>query len=114
MHEQKIKTPQNNSQTKPLSETDKINGTIKNINIPVNKQRPSSIPKQTKPTSVKNLLQNIKKTVPLDSLADSNTITMGETLENDTDSSSQRPSVSQGVKTTSRLQGRNKIQFQNK
>jgi hypothetical protein len=77
-------------------------------------QRPTSVPKQTKPTSVKNLLQNIKKSVPLDSIADSYSITVGDTIDTETDSSSQRPSVSQGVKTKSRLQGRNKIQFQNK
>ena len=77
-------------------------------------QRPTSATKQTKPTSVKNLLQNIKKSVPLDSIADSYSITVGDTIDTETDSSSQRPSVSQGVKTKSRLQGRNKIQFQNK
>jgi len=70
--------------------------------------------KQTKPTSVKNLLQNIKKSVPLDSFADSYSITIGDTVDTETDSSSQRPSVSQEVKTKSRLQARNKIQFHNK
>ena len=135
MHEEKLKAsqnkqqnPVNNQQNKPQSDTNKLNTNklntnklntnnniqSQNINNQQN-QRPLSVPKQTKPTSVKNLLQNIKKSVPLDSLADSYSITVGDTIDTETDdTSSQRPSVSQGVKTKSRLQGRNKIQFQNK
>jgi len=62
-----------------------------------------------KPTSVKSLLQDIRKSVPLDSVADSYSITIGETVDTETtDVSSDMPKVSQGVKTkSSRLANRN-------
>ena len=76
-------------------DTDKLNQTILKSAI--------------KPTSVKSLLQDIKKSIPLDSLADSYSITVGDTLDTETtdDSNDKKPTVSSAVKTKSRLAQRN-------
>jgi len=58
----------------------------------------------TKPTSVRNLLNDIKTSLPMDSIADS--ITIKGTIDTDSDSTSSKPTVSQGVKTKSRLANR--------
>lgn len=76
-----------------------------------NKHISSKSKTTNKPTSVSNLLKNIKNSIPLDSIADSYNITIGNTI--DTESSSFKQTVSQNVKTKSRLQTRNNIQFQN-
>jgi hypothetical protein len=76
-----------------------------------NKQITSKSKTTNKPTSVSNLLKNIKNSIPLDSIVDSYNITIGNTI--DTESSSFKQTVSQNVKTKSRLQTRNNIQFQN-
>jgi len=125
MHEQKVN--QRNQVNKPDQTKQVQNKQVQNKPeltkqvqnkpvMPVSRQqsvnRPSSVSKTMKPTSVKNLLNNIKKSVPVDSASNSYSITLGDTVETETDTSSQRPSVSQGVKTKSRLQGRNKIEFQ--
>jgi hypothetical protein len=106
MHEQKIKT-QTNSQSKQES---KIQNEVQSKQESKIQNEVQSKFKQTKPTSVKNLLQNIKKSIPLDSIT--NSITIGETIDTESENSN-RYSISRDVKTKSRLQKRNKIQFQN-
>jgi hypothetical protein len=54
-----------------------------------------------KTTSVKTLLNDIKKSVPFDNIADTYSITIGNTIDTETESSINK--VSQGVKTKSRL-----------
>ena len=61
-------------------------------------------------TSVKNLLMNIKRSVPLDTITDSYAITVGNTIDTESESSAQKPSVSNGVRTRSRLINKNNIQ----
>ena len=46
--------------------------------------------------------QDIKKSVPFDSIADSYSITVGNTIDTETDSSN-RPLISQDIKTKSHL-----------
>ena len=55
-----------------------------------------------KPTSVKSLLQDIKKSIPLDSVADSYSITIGDTIDTET-TDDIKPQISSIVKTKSRL-----------
>ncbi len=68
-----------------------------------NFQRPPIInPTQTqsKPSSVTNLLNDLRKSMPFDSQADS--ITIGNTIDTETDSSTVKRTVSDNVKTRSR------------
>lgn len=84
LHEEKLKKPA------PKQQSQKV----------INK----ALSGNNKTTSVKNLLNDIKKTVPIDSMADTFSITVGNTIDTETESSVNR--VSQGVKTRSRLANR--------
>lgn len=93
------------------------NDKLKQVDKQVNQSNladKSQKPKQkvnTKPMTVKNLLQNIRKTIPLDSA--NNSITIGDTIDTENQSSDNKTSVSKDVKTKSRLAGRNKVQLVN-
>lgn len=78
---------------------------------PMQPQTPISQKPKTNPTSVKNLLNDIKKTLPNSSAIDSNSITLGDTVNSDSDSSN-KPTISAGVKTKNKL-GKKNIQFTN-
>ena len=78
---------------------------------PMQPQTPISQKPKTNPTSVKNLLNDIKKTLPNSSAIDSNSITLGDTVNSDSDSSN-KPTISTGVKTKNKL-GKKNIQFTN-
>lgn len=98
MHNEKIKQANKQQQVKPQQVKPQQ----------VNKPR---IPEQklnTKPMTVKNLLQNIKRTIPLDSVTN-NSITVGDTIETENQTSDNRTSVSKNVKTKTRLAERNKV-----
>ena len=85
---------------------------VKNQNQPQTKtQNQPQI--QNKPISVKNLLQDIKQSIPNNSNVDSNSITMGETIFSDSDSSVNKLSINNSIKTKSRLANRKNIQFSN-
>jgi hypothetical protein len=100
LHEEKVQ-----NQNKP---------TAQNQNKPtVQNQQTILNQNQNKPMSVKNLLQDIKSSIPNNSIVDSNSITMGDTVFSDTDSNINRPSISTSVKTKSRLANRKNIQFSN-
>ena len=101
--------PQENKpqENKSQENKSKMNKPIQTVHNQINKV--SLVPTQ-KPTSVKNLLQDIKKSVPFDSIVDSYSITEGNTIDTETDSSN-RPSISQGVKTKSRLMTNKKVQL---
>jgi hypothetical protein len=75
-----------------------------NTNTNSKKSEPA-ISKPAKTTSVKNLLQDIKASIPLNTVSDS--ITLGETIDTSSDSSI---IVSKNVKTKSRLASRRNIQ----
>jgi hypothetical protein len=96
IHDDKVKTvkPIINQQSKPIETT---------IKIP-------SINKNGAPTSVKNLLQNIKKSIHPKS-TENYSITIGDTYdtENNTDTI---PSVSKNIKTKNRLMNKSKIQLE--
>lgn len=87
-----------------------VNKQVNHTNLADKTQKPEQ-KVNTKPMTVKNLLQNIKKTIPLDSA--NNSITIGDTIDNEDHSSENKTSVSKNVKTKSRLAGRNKVQLVN-
>lgn len=63
-----------------LDKKKKIYNNLKKMKEEKNK---SKKPANNNPTSVKNLLNNIKKSIPLDSIADSASITVGNTIYSD-------------------------------
>ncbi len=117
MHDNKFKTQNPNLNSKPNSNPNPNPNPISNQptklkSILTNSNVPKSIQiSQSKPTSVKNLLSDIKKSIPYDSTNRSYSITVGDTIDTETDSSTRIPTVSNGVKTRSRLAGRNNIQL---
>lgn len=94
LHEEKIKKPILKQQTTNNKTTKQQSQKVINKALSGN----------NKTTSVKNLLNDIKKSVPIDSIADTFSITVGNTIDTETESSINR--VSQGVKTKSRLANR--------
>jgi hypothetical protein len=105
---------QNQNQNKPMQAQNQN----QNQNKPMqaqnqNQNKPMQAQNQNKPISVKSLLQDIKSSIPNNSAADTNSITMGDTIYSDTDSSVNKPSVSNSVKTKSRLANKKNIQFSN-
>ncbi len=82
---------------------------------PQNKSQNKPQQTQNKPISVKNLLQDIKSSIPQKSIIDSNSnsITMGDTVYSDSETGVDKPSISTSVKTKSRLANRKNIQFSN-
>lgn len=89
----------------------------KSSDISQNKQHQSpkraTVTATAKPTSVKNLLQNINKIAHLDSITENNNITIGDTVETENNTSEVKPSVSSNIKTKSHLAKKNKVQVKN-
>jgi len=110
---QQMQQPKINPQTIVKNNTPMGKSILKQIDGSSQKNTTPKINQSAKPTSVKTLLQDIKKSIPLDSLADSHSITVGETLDTETtDESNNKATVSSAVKTKSRLAKRN-IQYKN-
>jgi len=111
LHEEKLKNkPNPSTQNKP-------NPSTQNKPNPSTQNKPTSVTKnesvqnnQNKPISVKNLLQDIKNSMPTN-LIDSTSITIGDTIVSDSDTN--KPSISASIKTKSRLSNRKNIQFSN-
>jgi len=116
-----VKTTNTNANAKTTNtNTTNINTTNTNTNTNAktnanNKQSTEKPLQQTnnKPISVKNLLQDIKSSIPNNSIIDSNSITIGDTIYSDSESGIDKPSVSASVKTKSKLMTKKNIQFSN-
>ena len=100
----KLKEKNNQSQTKPNQQTQPIKQT--------QRVQPVQQTKTSKPTSVKNLLQDIKKSLPLDSIVDNsvtigdsiidNSVTIGDTIDTfdtESDTSKKKPIISNAIRT---------------
>ena len=100
--------PQSNPQSQPKSNQQQSNPQSN----PQSQQRPNINTSTLKPTSVKNLLNDIKNSMPTNSNLDSNSITLGDTINSDSETTN-RPSISTSIKTKSRLANKKNIQFSN-
>ena len=104
LHEEKVQNKINTNNNTNIN-------TNTNTNINTNTNTNKSI--NNKPISVKNLLQDIKSSLPANSNVDSNSITMGDTIYSDSESGVDKHTISNNVKTKSRLVNRKNIQFTN-
>lgn len=84
-------------------------------NIIDDTKKDKSSPKTTKeqihkPGSIKNLVRNIKKVAHQDTASESNKISFGQTIDTENNTSDNRPSVSNNVRTKRREMNKNNVQ----
>lgn len=96
----KLKESKQQTQTKqsqPAQPAQSVQQVQQVQNTQAKQTKPIQTIQQSKPTSVKNLLQDIKKSLPLDSIVD-NSVTIGDTIDTESDTS-KKPVISGAIRT---------------